>query len=411
VYAQNAFVNILLVYLLLFVSGSSRYNLASDKLVVIILFVSVFMWYLYTDRKISSSFLLYLTTFIGLLFMLSLYTGGSLSVASAIKTSMNLLLAYLILRTVGKSFTEIYIRLVVFLAAISLFGYMVDMFQLFEGLVTGLPRVGDMGYEGFLYTFRHSFHPFRNNSIYFEPGAYQAFLNAAIFLIVFAKNGIRSRSKWIYIAILVAALATTRSTTGYLIFMVLFFLFLYKSDMATYMQKMFSVGLILIVATIYSAQFYSTLVVKLSDYFDPDETRKGWSAENRSFDVRTDFIIIKKHVFGLGYKKYNEEFRLIGRLDAAEGSSNGISSLLASYGLPFGLFVLVSYFWALKVMLNDVILATAAYIMLIMFLWGESYYKMAPITLAIVAAAFVFYGTRAEAACITGKNTYRESSE
>ena len=135
-YAQNAFVNTILVYLLLFVSGASRYNLASNKFIAIGLFVSLAAWFLYTDRKISSNFLLYLTAFIGLLFMLSLYTGGSLSVESGIVTSMKLVLAYLILRTVGTSFTEIYIKLVVFLAAISLFGYLIDVNHLFNGLIT-----------------------------------------------------------------------------------------------------------------------------------------------------------------------------------------------------------------------------------------------------------------------------------
>jgi hypothetical protein len=357
--------------------------------------ISLAAWYLYTDRKISSGFLLYLITFSGFLYALTLYTGGSLSVESGIKTAMKLVFAYLVLKTVGTSFTETYIKVVVFLAAISLFGYLIDIFNLLEGLITKLPRVGVMGYEGFLYTFRHSYHPERNNSIFFEPGAYQGFLNAAIFMLVFVKNSISNKSKWIYLVILVTALATTGSTTGYLIFMVLFCLFLFKSELATYTQKLISVMLILGVAMIFSAHFYSTLVTKLSDYIDPDETRRGWSAENRSFDAITDYRIIKKHVFGLGFNKYKEEFRLVGRLDSYEGSSNGITSLVASYGLPFGVFIFASYYLAMKILLYDRALVLTAYLMFLMFLWGESFYKLAPISLAIIASAFVFTGYRA----------------
>jgi hypothetical protein len=398
-YAQNTVVITILVYLLLFVSGTSRYELAPDKLIILVFFISLAAWYLYTDRKISSAFLLYLTAFAVLLLLLSLYTGGSLSVESGIKSSIKLVLAYLILRTVGARFTEIYIKVVVFLAAISLLGYLIDVFNLFDSLITKLPRVGNMGYEGFLYTFRHAYHPVRNNSIFFEPGAYQAFLNAAIFMIVFTKTGMSNGSKWKCLAILVASLATTGSTTGYLIFALLFSLFLYRSELATFTQKVFIVGLILLVTTIFSVQFYSTVVTKLSDYLDPDINRSGYSAENRSFDLQTDLIIIKKHVFGLGFEKYKKEFKYISGVsaDAQEGSSNGVTSLLANYGLPFGTFIFLSYFLALKLLLKDMVLAITAYITFLMFLWGESYYSLAPICFAIITAAFVYTESELEA--------------
>jgi hypothetical protein len=399
-YAQNTVVITILVYLLLFVSGTSRYEQAPDKLIILVFFISLAAWYLYTDRKISSAFLLYLTAFAVLLLLLSLYTGGSLSVESGIKSSIKLVLAYLILRTVGARFTEVYIKVVVFLAAISLIGNLIDVFNLLDSLVAKLPRVGNMGYEGFLYTFRHAYHPVRNNSIFFEPGAYQGFLNAAIFMVVFTKTGMSNGSKWKSLAILVAALATTGSTTGYLIFALLFTLYLYRSELATTKQKLFSIGLIVFVATIFSVQFYSTVVTKLSDYLDPDINRRGWSAENRSFDLQTDLIIIKKHVFGLGFDEYQKEFKYISgfKSDTREGSSNGVTSLLANYGLPFGVFIFVSYFLALRLMLKDMVLATTAYIMFLMFLWGESYYNLAPICLAIIAAAFVYQGAESNAA-------------
>ncbi len=390
-HTQNSFINFVLVYLLLFVSGVDRYNQDQNKYFILVFLFSLGIWFLYTDRTINSKFLLFLTVFCGFLFSLSLYTGGSLSVASVINTTMKLLFAYLVLRTIGPSFTQIYIKMIVFLAAISLIGYSIDVFHLFDGLVTKLPRIsGGKGYEGFLYTFRHAYHPFRNNSIFFEPGAYQAFLNSGIFLIVFGRAKLTEKTKWIYIVILVAALATAGSTTGYLIFSVLFGLFLYRSDMATYSQKLFSVGSIIVVVTIFSAQFYSTLVVKMEDYLNPDEKRKGWSSENRSFDLQTDIMIIKSHIFGLGLDEYKKEFRIVGKLPDTEGSSNGVTSTLASYGVPFGLFIFGSYFYAIKVLSRDIVLSVSAFIMFVLFLWGESYYKLAPISLAIIAAAFAF---------------------
>jgi len=377
--------------LLLFVSGATRYHLAADKFLIVVFIIALSAWYLFTDRKVSDKFLLYLTIFVGLLFLLSLYTGGSLSVASVLKTTMKFALAYLVIRTVGINFTETFIKVVVLLAAISLFGYMTDIMHLFDGLIAKLPAVGKMGYEGVLYTYRHAWHPERNNSIFFEPGAYQGFLNAALFLVVFANTSFSNKKKWGYVVVLATALITTSSTTGYIIFGVLYVLFLYKSNLATYSQKLMSVGLNVLIITVFAAQFHTVLIEKLDNYINPNEARKGWSSENRSFDAQTDLKIFKNHVFGLGYEKYKKEFVLLGNVSAdIEGSSNGVTSMLANYGLPYALFIFVSYFWAIRRMLGDYVLAAAAYLVFIIFLWGESYYQLAPISFCIIAAAFVY---------------------
>ncbi|HEB87781.1 MAG TPA: hypothetical protein ENI68_12325 [Gammaproteobacteria bacterium] len=331
-----------------------------------------------------------MTVFMGLLFSLSLYTGGSLSLQSIIATAMKFVLAYFILKTVGTRFVETYINVVVFLAAVSLIGYIIDVMHLFDGLIAKLPTVGEMGYEGVLYTFRHKYHPDRNNSIFFEPGAYQGFLNAALFLIVFARTGFANKKKWIYLTILTTALITTTSTTGFVIFSILYGLFLYKSKLASFSQKVVSIGLAILLTGLFAAKFHSVIVVKLDSYLNPSVARQGWSAENRSFDAKTDLKIFKKHVFGLGYEEYRKEFSAIGRVDATEGSSNGVTSMFANYGLPYALFIFASYYWALRRLLGEIFLTTAAYIMFILFLWGESYYQLAPISLSIIAAAFVY---------------------
>jgi len=387
---KKVFINVILVYLLLFVSGSARYNLSKNNYLILIFFIALVAWYLFTNRQISDRFLLYCVVFAGLLFSLSLYTGGSLSLWTVISMTMKLVLAYLIIRTVGANFTDVYIKVVVFLAAFSLLGYMSDIFQLFDGVVTKLPRVGNVGYDGIFYLYRYIRHEDRNHSIFFEPGAYQGFLNAALFLIVFTKTRLESRRKLVYIAVLLAALITAVSTTGFLIFTVLFALFLVRSEMLSFSRKVISVGTISVLLIVFAAHFHERIVIKLENYFNPSEERAGWSAENRSFDAQTDFKIFKKHVFGLGHDKYREEFGLIGKVDVDKGtSSNGVTSTFANYGLPYALFIFVSYYWALRKLLNDSLLATAAYIMFMMFLWGESYYQLAPISFSIITAAFI----------------------
>ena len=101
--------------------------------------------------------------------------------------------------------------------------------------------------------------------------------------------------------------------------------------------------------------------------------------------------IFKKHIFGLGYDRYQEEFVALGRRKFEAGSTNGVTKTLAMMGLPFSLFIFGSYFWALKSMLGDLLLTALAFSMLMLLLAGESYYTSTPITYAIIAAAFVNY--------------------
>ena len=386
---QRHLLNIMLVYFLIFASGSLRYNQSDDKYLVIGLLAAFIVWLIYTDRKISGSFLIYCITFSGFLFSLSIYTDGSLTLASVISTTMKLMMAYLIIKTVGDRFTRTYVDVVVFLAVISLLGYFSDVVHLFDGLVHKLPVIRGRGYDGVFYIFRDTFHPYRNQSIFFEPGAYQAFLNAALFIMFFASPNIGRKRQWFYIIVLIAALITAFSTTGFMIFLCLFALFLYRSDITSFYGKLILVGLAMVIVIVFSAQFYTRFVEKIDDYLAANEYDFSWSANTRSSQLKADIRVIKKHIFGLGQRKYLEEFRDAGRTADNKGSSNGVTRIVAVYGLPFGVFIFGSYYWALRKLIVDPLLASAAFIMFLMFLGGESYYISTPYSFSIIAGAFV----------------------
>lgn len=385
---QRAFLNLVLVYILIFTSGSLRYNQSNDKFLVLAFVVVLLAWIIYTDRKISSGFLLYCFVFSGLLYALSLYTDGSLSLSAVISSTLKLILAYMVIRTVAERFTVTYVKVVVFLAAISLIGNISDNFQLFDGLVSKLPVIPGRGHDGIFYIFRDTYHPFRNQSIFFEPGAYQAFLNAALFIIFFTSPDIEKRRQWVYITILLAALVSAFSTTGFIIFMIGFVLFLFKSDIATSYGKLVLIGVSVVTITIFAAQFHQRFVQKINDYLTAEEFDFSWSAQTRSSQLKADIRVIKKHIFGLGLKEYLKEFKLEGRTDN-RGSSNGITKIIAVYGMPFALFIYGSYLWAIRRLVVDPVLVAGAFIMFVLFLAGEAYYTSTPISYALIAAAFV----------------------
>lgn len=390
---QESYMNMLMVYLLLFVSGSHRFMQAPNKFLIIVFIISVLVWILFTERRINDRFVLYAVIFSGFLLIINLYTGGSLSLFSVMSTTIKLTLAYLVLNIVGRNFVDTYVTIIVLLAGVSLFGYFSDTFSMFGALINKLPKVGDLGYEGFLYLFRYQHQIGRNSSIFFEPGAYQVFLNTALFMLFFARTKF-SVNRWrVYVLILLTALLTTFSTTGYLIFAVVLGLVLVKSAVISTSGKLTIIGLILTAIVLLSTQFQHVILEKMGDYLDVGDITDR--SNLRSFDALVDMEIFNKHVFGVGFNEYTKMVSSIGLIAEGQTSSNGITRTLAIYGLPFSLFLFGSYFFALRRLLGKGLESIAAFMMLAMFLVGESYFVFSPFCLAIIAAAFLYHGLEA----------------
>ncbi len=381
--------DLILVYLLVFISGAQLARLWDDKFLILVFLLTSVAWLFYTNRKLDMRFVLYAVAFFSFLFIIHLYTGGSLKVTSVVSTIMKLGLAYFVMKVVGERFADAYIRVVVFLAAVSLFGYTTDVLRLFDGVIRQLPPVGSIGYEGLFYVYRFREHIDRNCSIFFEPGAYQVFLNAALFLLLFLKTGITGRKKSIYITLLLVTLVTTFSTTGFLIFAAMFALFLVKSSSMTIARKAALVSGISAVVILFSAQFHEIVIQKVSSFVA--EKHITDSKERRGFDTHVDLTIFKDHVFGVGYDNYTSKFSSTGLINPAHaGSSNGITKVLAIYGLPFALFLFGSYLWAIHRLLGGFLMTVVPFGMLVMFFIGEAYYVFTPYCLAVIAAAFVY---------------------
>ncbi len=191
-----------------------------------------------------------------------------------------------------------------------------------------------------------------------------------------------------YIAILFVTLMTTFSTTGFLLFGVLFGLFLFKSTVLSAKGKTVLVALLLVMAATFTAQFQQVIFAKIEDYIDVEDITDR--SNLRSVDILIDLEIFKKHVFGIGYDDYMKAVSVIGKTSEGSTSSNGVTKSLAIYGLPFSMFLFGSYYFAIRKLVGPGIMAPVAFVMLLMFLMGESYYLLAPYTLAIIAAAFVY---------------------
>lgn len=384
------------MYLLMFTSGSMVYMEADNKYLVLVFIVSLIAWYLMADRKISEKFVLYVCVFLGFQFVIVLYTDGSLSIGSIVSTTLQLLVAYLGLKVIGERFVEIYLKVLTFLAVISLFGFLSDQLGLLDGLVSKLPLLvhdGNPAYEGIFYLFRYTHQWGRNNSIFYEPGAYQGFLNAGLFMLLFVKTKFSNRQKTVYIFLLLITLLSTFSTTGFLIFAVMFGVFMLQSKILTPSSKLALVAVVGIIGLVFAAEFRYVVVDKVTDYLSSEALTDR--SNLRSFDVRLDLEIFRRNIFGVGFNDYLKAVSSIGLVSEGQSSSNGVTRVLAIYGLPFWLFIYASYFMALRRLLHGNVAAVVAFGLLLMFFIGESYYVFRPICMAIIAGAFIYHPSRA----------------
>lgn len=389
----NTAVSFMAAYLLIFISGSMRFNASQDKFLLAVFLIAVVLL-IFKVKKVDLGFLLYCCVFLAFLFLIWGYTDGSLSLSSAIGTIIRLVTAYALVAFLRDLFVDRMLQVIYFLALVSLIGFMIDQLHLLTPLVTRLPVIGNgVAYEGFLYGFRSSVHPDRNHSIFYEPGAYQLFLNAALYALVFFKGNWEQKRRLKYLVVILIALVTTQSTTAYLMTAMILAAAFVKSNVISLRQKVtLAVGVAFVVA-VFSGIFYNTVVHKISDYLDIQDMAD--SSNRRSFDPLVDLDIVKRYPLGVGLEKYRVYFAAIGRIpDTTSGSSNGITRLFAIYGIPFGAFLLLSYSWFFIRCLGMNVVSLLGMGLLLIALWSQSYFIFAPVCMALIGAFFVFGNVR-----------------
>ncbi len=385
----------LLVYLLIFTSGALVFKSSnSDLILLVATAMAALAWWVYSAREINIKFLVYLAIFVIFLLVISSYTHGGMPVPTIVGQVIKFMFVYFVIATVGDKFLEVYARLVILLAAVSIIGYISDQLPFFSGIVSLLPLhqwsgpTGlESGYEGLLYMFRFNVHLDRNNSIFFEPGAYQFFLNSAIFILLFYDLRLKKKQRMIGLAILLVAIATTQSTTGYITTaLIMLGAFLYSKALSNGL-KLTAVIMTVLLMALLAPLFQSVILDKITHYSSIESIRD--KKDLRSFELLVDKEIIKKYPLGLGYDGYRKAFSIIGKAPLGHASSNGVTKLTAIFGLPFAIFYLGSMLWALLIYNKNIVIALFGWITIILFLYSEAYYIFSPIILAIIVGMFV----------------------
>lgn len=177
----------------------------------------------------------------------------------------------------------------------------------------GTPPWGVQHYgHGMLLYSWSDLHASRNTGIFTEPGKYQVVLNSALFLLLFWNDRIQWKSKrgWkLSIVIILLALITCQSTTGYLGMLLVVLFYLFRRNKETRMSAKGILGIAIVVIAIVlmidwsfngtESVFYTQIVQKISGGGQGIDLSEGTGAP-RMIMIQASLESIVEHPLGVG---------------------------------------------------------------------------------------------------------------
>ena len=243
-----------------------------------------------------------------------------------------------------KKFRALFLRLITFLAVISLFFFFLVIIGVDLPFSKGVEGV----YGAFYHTVGHgdglnSIIRFRNCGIFTEPGIFQIYLNTALLLLP-NTEGISSKIMKIYFVILSLALVTTRSSMGYLIYALV--LCKYYVDGVTFFGTKETVSkkkrTLLFGLAVVGIVSFELLTDIVGNFIAATN-----SFSSRHYDILLTFKMAADYpIFGIGlatdpipvWDEYYETYSSLRLYKAYQNAmSCGIGNYLAMGGIPFSL--------------------------------------------------------------------------
>jgi hypothetical protein len=326
------------------------------------------------------------------------------------------------------NFLKIYEILVFYLSILGLIFWLVQTFLGGDTLyyyVSKIPSiikysyVSGNGLNVFLYSVQPTYTSLiysdflpRNCGFAWEPGGFAVYICIAIFCNLFfsRSNRIANYRFWI----LTAALVSTQSTTGYLMFLVIIFYYFYRK-MSTLMIFLFPV-IVAFLVFLFSLPFMSKKIVRL--YNETNELdvmvmrtigRQGDPVTPQRF---TSFMITwrdfrKNPILGLGG---HMEESWTAKIGARISPITGIGNLMAQFGIIGCLFFIIMTLKS-SFYFSDIGELEIKYLLFIIMVFSSISYSLILHPLFMVFWMFQLFGTKDIGDKTKGKSPFPEESD
>ncbi len=366
---KTACVHFLLLYLMVCWNDTFVYNIYLQQAVVpvAILFAIILILSMkYRDQNalLFCGFLFFVVIFI------RLFAGGiGIQVLSIWISSI--LLTVIAIKYDIDNFADRYVKLICFLALISLVMY--AMVNFLPGLFNSLPmteyrsgwtyNIWSSGSEYKTYDYYNKGLLFyvsrenevRNLSIFEEPGKFQMHLNAALFMFVFLRDRINLKRASIWIIILAVALITCQSTTGYITFIVLIIAYLFSNGTESAEKGRILAAIAVVVAGLSLDYFvnadesviYSVVYLKLFTQSWSVTASTAAGISTGAYRLQTILIclqLIIQNPFGAGYDVVNEA------MSTTTAAGSTIWNDAAAIGIIPMIIILI---WVIRLMVKN----------------------------------------------------------
>lgn len=371
---KNKIFQYISIYLCLLLSGSRFWAITQHRnttSMYIIEFMVIFTYaccLIYNQKKYRLNFSVLLIILLTFSVVFTRLSVGGVGIEVLLEWTTYISLATIAVLSNVNRFLERFLKVVLFIALISIIGYFFQMFQP-SILKAILPQYdsnfsysvwGD-GYTGeifpyhawgkFLFSF-DEMHRFKNVGIFSEPGCFQIVLNSALFILLFLPNyigkDIQRRKAW-YFCILSIAVVTCQSTTGYIGYFSILLIYLIKrSNGENKIRQRILFVLVVLFLTLAidfsingsRSLFYSAIVNKLV----ADSGGLSVSAGSGVYRMNTIITCISSmlnHPFGVGYDVINASI-------SSTWEDGGAGAILLNTGAALGIpTILVFILWTL----------------------------------------------------------------
>lgn len=203
----------------------------------------------------------------------------------------------------------------------------------------------------------------RNNGVYWEPGAFQTFINIAVLLLNQVKLDIK-RKKTLNVLFFIT-IVSTFSTTGYIVYGIIMFLNINKGIFKLTKRNLPKIFL----TFLFLASFIfieETKIGAISNKFD-ESSNTFMSYERRTYDLQVGLDLISRQPFfgwGIGNDQMYEGYNY-------NGSSNGLLIFMSQLGILFSVFYMLVFLFTIKRFTGGLFKTSAVFIALILLTMAE----------------------------------------
>lgn len=349
---------ILYVYLLLCLSGNQFFPEFFTEWIYII--VAVFLFFTYQNKLFSdhSTFRKFKNWIIGflVLFIAQFIFISQVSIPADINFIAKFSIAFMIPCILGVKFRNAYLKAITFTAVVSLIFFSL---YYFTGWHTGI----SFGRNNSILIYNQllSDEP-RNSGMFWEPGAFQAYINLVPLMFYNELKQLWKRERFSCI-ILILALITTFSTTGYVVFLFIIGTALIKTTHNKFFKAIIGVAVFAIV--VYSFTSLDFIGEKISEQYENALTiEKGDVSWTRFGAAMVDsYEIARNPITGNGFLM---DARYPGLGELMSGSGNGFTGALNMFGIIIILFYIIQLYKSTPgILISDKLIFAVAVILIL----------------------------------------------